>query len=742
MRPIEIHEFSTGIIPERTDDGGWISRGFTGQYMNVTCEIPPEVERSIANKEFAVAEGAFSDRPTLIGREISGHSGVWSVIAVVTRGKDEKGRSASLYRYFLTQAPKGLESILAWIKKEARSGRSTTFDPFAHKELHHPNRSIEEPQPISSMSPGSLFSSTPWITEPEQDYEPESINLFARSKARENQELTAWAFNVEALEKPRRFQVIHPASDLAIRRIKQALTSAPIAATTSLIDEQAIKSAIKSLINASQVKPDAVQVLESSLSSVETVFKENESETFWHEIFDGQGAINAQKQQIYSPQMIRLMTLRAVMLPATVSDYLKWLQPDSGKKANEPCETAVSFQSQIARSVRPNSRLEAELKHGINQTLESVFHKSVSVESATWLLDSSNGLWSTVMPQMVGALHQFLASVRSTPATEKSVYPFKGRTWQHIESRLRMPVPATSKGDPKFLAIAELFLNLKDPAIAACFYQAARGLVPPDVYAEARGTIAFKNGSVFGIPLRREKSAVDRFLDFIGHPLTIGMMFALCLVAIGAIAFRYFETSRNQAEEAQRTRRSQVQPSPDPPITGLLEDTSLPETSPTSEDFQETRRVLQSIVQEVSKDPKIVSVIKTSVSPDPVQVKETVIEALESSLLDRDISERERKALNYQGIIAKNPSPGFPEAESQRKRWIALIHSYQLRSPQLKPAGFIKEGRETSNKLKEDVRKRIMEMSPQNQTPAPESNLQSTPPAILDMPSQSNNKPN
>jgi hypothetical protein len=65
---IEIHEFSTGITPDQTANGGWVSRGFTGRYMNSTLkEIPYGVERSIANKEFAVAEGASSDRPTIMG---------------------------------------------------------------------------------------------------------------------------------------------------------------------------------------------------------------------------------------------------------------------------------------------------------------------------------------------------------------------------------------------------------------------------------------------------------------------------------------------------------------------------------------------------------------------------------------------------------------------------------------------------------------------------------------------------
>lgn len=104
---IKIHEFSTGIRPERTAEGGWVSRGFTGQYMNITlASVPPAVERSIANREFAVTEGASSDRPAIIGRVVGSGEDAWSVVAVVTRGRDEIGRSLSVYRYFLSQGIK------------------------------------------------------------------------------------------------------------------------------------------------------------------------------------------------------------------------------------------------------------------------------------------------------------------------------------------------------------------------------------------------------------------------------------------------------------------------------------------------------------------------------------------------------------------------------------------------------------------------------------------------------------
>ncbi|MFM5889239.1 MAG: hypothetical protein ACKOQS_13265, partial [Dolichospermum sp.] len=138
---IEIHEFSTGIRPQQTVDG-WVSLGFTGQYMNVTTErIPEVIERSIANREFAVAEGASSDQPAIIGRVLKTGENTFSVLAIVTRGRDEKGRSASMYRYFFTQGKEkdaflNLRYILAWWESQETPPR---FNPFDIQEVGNPH---------------------------------------------------------------------------------------------------------------------------------------------------------------------------------------------------------------------------------------------------------------------------------------------------------------------------------------------------------------------------------------------------------------------------------------------------------------------------------------------------------------------------------------------------------------------------------------------------------------------------
>jgi hypothetical protein len=64
---IKIQEFSTGINPQRTASGGWISLGFTSHYMNATCDpLPRAIIRSIANYDFSIAEGTASNLAAML----------------------------------------------------------------------------------------------------------------------------------------------------------------------------------------------------------------------------------------------------------------------------------------------------------------------------------------------------------------------------------------------------------------------------------------------------------------------------------------------------------------------------------------------------------------------------------------------------------------------------------------------------------------------------------------------------
>ena len=400
----EIHEFSTGINFEQRGNG-WVSLGFTGQYMNSTIrDIPKVVERSIANEEFALVEGSSREQAAIIGRSVGSGNDIWSVIAVVTRGKDEVGRSVTVHRYFLCQGEHKLRVILAWWEQNNRQ----TFNPFDFQVLGSPHsfagevpppsdleqieqilslfkeqaqpqedkeqilplsreESVftgqlgEQPQPrfaqgfnqqqILATSTGGTkpqtdteevwqFKKLPIVLDPTPQYDLYSINALAIKKCNlsKNGLPVSWAVNVEALVKPERFQIIQPASEKAVERIKRAIAStSQVKINAVTIDEAALKSAIRSLIHSSQVKPDAVAVIVNGVANKEI------TPEYWEHLFNSQGANQGIRLKIYSPQMVKLLTLRALVLPKTKPEFLAWLPKALGRQEKQFREAFIKL---------------------------------------------------------------------------------------------------------------------------------------------------------------------------------------------------------------------------------------------------------------------------------------------------------------------------------------------------------------------------------------------------------------
>jgi hypothetical protein len=325
----EIHEFSTGINFEQRGNG-WVSLGFTGRYMNSTIgDIPKVVERSIANQEFALVEGSSREQAAIIGRSVGSGNDIWSVIAVVTRGKDEIGRSVTLHRYFLCKGEHKLRVILAWWEQNNRP----TFNPFDFQVLGSPHSFAGQvPAPVP------LVGDT--VLDPTHQYDLYSINALAIKKCNlsKNGLPVSWAVNVEALVKPERFQIIQPASEKAVERIKRAIAStSQVKINAVTIDEAALKSAIRSLIHSSQVKPEAVAVIVNGVANKEI------TPEYWEHLFNSQGANQGIRLKIYSPQMVKLLTLRALVLPKTKPEFLAWLPKPLGSQEKQFREAFIKL---------------------------------------------------------------------------------------------------------------------------------------------------------------------------------------------------------------------------------------------------------------------------------------------------------------------------------------------------------------------------------------------------------------
>ena len=511
---IEIHEFSTGIQVERVGTG-WVSRGFTGEYMNRTLDlIPVAVQQAITNRDFAVAEGASSDEPAVIGREISANGEQWSVIAVVTKGRDDRGRSASMYRYFLCKEIGNLGNILAWIINQRPF---PVFNPYDTRIIGNPaihQNTGSDPINLRPELQSLLVNNpTPIIIPWQQPCAPLILNEMARQISG-NQPIS-WAFKVEALEQPTRFQVIQPASEKA-EQLLQRITAITPQYTVNISGEQSIKSAIKGLSSREQVKIEQILILENALNDPQI------NENYWKSLFDSQGAAQSRSQGIYSPQMVRLLTLQAILIPERLSDYLIWMSKRG--KQDDHYQTSENFQTEIRNALRPVSnqtpKLTNNLVDGVKSLIPSLLEHPEQVEVAVWLLQLPNGLWKKYydekfIPELERDLKLMLRTKgKNNLSFEPNIHP----RWKPILERLS--IFWRNDYTPKieyYKPLANLFEQLeKPPELAAFFSYVAYG--KGKISKKIISNLPKQNGgnpNFYGIQLKRKVTKREKlFLAF------------------------------------------------------------------------------------------------------------------------------------------------------------------------------------------------------------------------------------
>ncbi len=512
---LEIHEFSTGIQAERTPDGGWVSRGFTGQYINRTLDpLPTAVENAIRNRDFAVAEGASRDNPAIIGREVSDSTENWSVIAVVTRGGDDRGRSASMYRYFLCEGKGNLWKILAWIESERKGGRMPVFDPFETKFIGQPNEFAAPNQPQISLRPELqqlLLNNVPVIVPSGEPCTTLIVNQMATEQARPNNQLVAWAFQVEALEQPRGFLVIQPASEKAQELLHRAMASTP-QYTAPIAREYEIKSAIKGLISRDKVKPEQVEVIETSINQVK--------ESDWEVIFNGQGSSQALRQGIYSPQMVRILTLRAMVIPSTLPEFLDWMQ-QRGKQENH-YQVSEVFQSEITNFFTQNSGQLSYILSKVNQGVVLIVPRIIQhpelLNPTVWLLNSPSGIWrklyqfvSQNIKNELTLMNPRVANPKNATRTENPQPSITDDPqWKQLFHELKVYWENhTYPPDDKYLPLAELLSQLEETEIAAFFYQVSLGCVPKKEFSQLNHQGWNSNVFVYGLRVKKQVGVAE-----------------------------------------------------------------------------------------------------------------------------------------------------------------------------------------------------------------------------------------
>ena len=702
---IEIHEFSTGIHFQQMVNG-WVSLGFTGQYMNATINpIPQVVERSIANQEFDLREGSSTEKPAIIGRIVGGGDDTWSVMAVVTRGQDEGERSAAFHRYFLCQGDHNLRFILTWWEQNQKP----TFNPLDFQGSPHLFMG-ESGQPHRTKEDESLpFEQDQAIVLPaENQCDLYTLNALAIRKKKEckNGLPVAWAFNVEALEKPERFQVIQPASQRAYDGLKRAIANAAQVVSAINIDEAALKSAIRSLMNSSTVKPEAVEEIVKGLETKDV------TADYWESLFNAQGADKAIKQKIYSSQMVRLITLRAMVIPESLPQFLAWLNVQAGKKPDENQTVSLDFQKAIRASFP-----KEQLTKGIRYLLLNLLNKKISVDSLCWLLMIDGSAWVYAQKEFIADIRDDLQLIYdhfSSPRTssKSSSYtdpnsvltssssfasqndsqshhvqpPIKKDSWQdnfkyqkQIWANLINNWQGIQQGYYKieeYQPLAELFENFRQYDLAAYFYQVSDGIVNKDLYYEVANQQHRHRRSpvVFGVEIEPKKNLIDHVLDFITQEYIVPIQFVIPLSLFILVSGWFIGTktweSHTSATDIEKSLCSKTFQGKNCPVIVLEPGYS----------FSKIKKLIPAVVDDIVSEKTNQYQTSNNVRNNSQQTSRTTgvnttEEDMRTKVVQKLGSLTGSTGLKYEDLISGEE----PTDLEIQKQWMTAIYNYQIK---------------------------------------------------------------
>ncbi|MEB3147229.1 MAG: hypothetical protein VKL02_13985 [Cylindrospermopsis raciborskii 1523720] len=868
----EIHEFSTGIQFEQRGNS-WVSTGFTGRYMNSTMgEIPKVVERSIANEEFALAEGSSTEKPAIIARILGSGDDIWSVIAVVTRGRDEVGRSAAFHRYFLCRGDHKLRVILAWWEQNNRP----TFNPLDQQdegsphifegeipqppdleqilplfkvqtkpeeeqrlsspaqqseftqELSQPSHVQTEPhgeqrlsscdqqrvstwgsqqssepqvgghqstqrvqplsfeigkpsgqqrlsspaqqseftqelsqpsdvqtelqgrqrfpspaqQPVStwgyqqpsepqvSTEEYSLFQQlSPIVLEPNVQYDLYTINVLAINKwnSCKNGLPVCWAFDVEALVKPERFQVIKPASQKARYGINRAIAAGSRVVRNAVnIDEAALKSALRSLANSSQVKPESVETIINGLNNKDV------TREYWHSLFNAQGIDRAIKEKIYSPQIVRLMTLRALVIPETLPEFLQWLNIQKGSNVDGNQKVSLELQKKI-QPLFPKEKIGA----GITYLLPSLLAGKISVDGLYWLLakksdsdsirSGSDTIWAYARDEFISNIKGDLKLIgnfyypnQSRGRFDESTLKCRAEVWRSLINHWRY----IQKGDDKcedYRPLAQLFQQFKEHDLAGYFYQVSDGFVKKDLFYKippCSRNLRLSEKDVLKLKIKPKLNLVDNFGLRIGGMINSFIIFSrydmkIPQVMIVSLVFfvsglslgNIFPINSGEKKEANQSRQTTNSGQPDPVKT---------------DDWNKTANAFENIISDLSasiKDQNIVQKIKELYPNSPPHIialmsvpeKEKLMklkQELVFSLILKEIKTKEYQNFSYDNLGKMD--------KNQKIKIYQAIKKFQESNKSKLVVGYfdLKNPKDTSlNKLEERIKQKNNKLS-------------------------------
>lgn len=262
--------------------------------------------------------------------------------------------------------------------------------------------------------------------------------------------------------------------------------------------EQEINTAIKGLTRRVNLKSDHILILEKALGNA----------TINNQIYDkylnGNNTQMALQQGIYTSEMVRLLTLRAIIIPETLPEFLNWLYSRQGKNQDH-YQLSIDFQYNFLELLSENnSFIDNNLTIGVQLILVDLLRKPDLLSGVIWLLKSPQTLWGKTYENQVRiSLENQLAFMSQFPNSSGNFNLFSYEEYQKI----RLDRKPTLLPKYKVLAILLSQLGEKSLILGVFFHQISLGKVPSKIYQKIKPNVT----KLFGITIKEEFNFISSF---------------------------------------------------------------------------------------------------------------------------------------------------------------------------------------------------------------------------------------
>ena len=443
----------------------------------------------------------------------------------------------------------------------------------------------------------------------------------------------------------------------------------------------------------------------------------------------------ALRDGIYSPEMIKLLTLRAIILPRTLPEFLKWLKDI---KRDDLLTISNNFQYDILKILTHEFRSEfivERIELGVILIIPYLFKDESLIEQIIGLLKADKSLWGYFYINRISQKIDHDLKLMKNYAKQKEINDdfqiFNHESWEGIKDELAIawrvpPHYQRFKPIPEYKIWVRLFDGLNESKFALIFAHFAYDKVPKDIFSKVT-KVRFGSHyhyKIYDVITTREVGFFEQFILSLNDLLNIEIDMKLWKIIILVTAFglggffsRAYLFPSKLEKSADTFFKNNIQNSQDSLLESLTKSNEVKKT------------MAEILVDKENKAKLIASVISCSKLNEECQVNNPAIKLIEkaserdnfsktaksiTSLIDelaKDDSNNKEKYINSLKKTLGNNNLDYNALsdpnEEIRKIWVKAIYVYQAKNIDkgIQPDGIIDIFGTTETILEQELEK-------------------------------------